>query len=573
MMTIIKRTLFILSVVLFCCKMNVIAAGQEAVYLQTDRTTYIAGESVFYQLYVFDLVTKKRSDLSKVGYIELRAPKSDPALKIWVKVDAGMASGSLVLPDTLPSGVYQMVAFTSVMKNFGEQYFFHKEIMIVNRFDKKLDLRSVKSSSNDSSQYHRTDKLPWIKTDKAVYGPREKVIVTLGKTDIKANVAVSVYEEPQIKATEKSIVETLNECVVPATKLTSTAYLPESKARILRGRVIDETTREGVQAATVFLSCLDSVANLQYASTDSNGIFQMLLSDYYSGKELFFTIKDMPVGQKWKMEIEDNFILSEKWKPELISYKRDFKDYIYKSQDIVYINKSFGLDESVNENPIFENKPNCPQLYRSTVKSVYPSDFVPLDSFPEIVIEILPTVKLTRHDGKYQAYVMISSQGNTYSDREPLIFLDGVYVDDIQKIIDLNSAKIKKIDVLDNVRILGDLIFYGAVSIISKSNEIISTVPAPNSLRYKNENRNVGKSFVVVNPDSIKDHHTPFFKQLLYWNPNLELKKDDNTAFDFYTSDNTANFIIKVEGISENGTPISASSVIKVNNPINVTVK
>jgi len=553
--------------------MNVIAAGQEAVYLQTDRTTYIAGESVFYQLYVFDLVTKKRSDLSKVGYIELRAPKSDPALKIWVKVDAGMASGSLVLPDTLPSGVYQMVAFTSVMKNFGEQYFFHKEIMIVNRFDKKLDLRSVKSSSNDSSQYHRTDKLPWIKTDKAVYGPREKVIVTLGKTDIKANVAVSVYEEPQIKATEKSIVETLNECVVPATKLTSTAYLPESKARILRGRVIDETTREGVQAATVFLSCLDSVANLQYASTDSNGIFQMLLSDYYSGKELFFTIKDMPVGQKWKMEIEDNFILSEKWKPELISYKRDFKDYIYKSQDIVYINKSFGLDESVNENPIFENKPNCPQLYRSTVKSVYPSDFVPLDSFPEIVIEILPTVKLTRHDGKYQAYVMISSQGNTYTDREPLIFLDGVYVDDIQKIIDLNSAKIKKIDVLDNVRILGDLIFYGAVSIISKSNEIISTVPAPNSLRYKNENRNVGKSFVVVNPDSIKDHHTPFFKQLLYWNPNLELKKDDNTAFDFYTSDNTANFIIKVEGISENGTPISASSVIKVNNPINVTVK
>ncbi|MDD3908032.1 MAG: hypothetical protein PHF34_07460, partial [Bacteroidales bacterium] len=570
MMTIIKRILFILSVVLFCCKMNVKAAGQEAVYLQTDRTTYIAGESVFYQLYVFDLVTKKRSDLSKVGYIELRAPKSDPALKIWVKVDAGMASGSLVLPDTLPSGVYQMVVFTSVMKNFGEQYFFYKEIMIVNRFDKKLDLRSVKSNSNDSSQRLRTDSLPWIKTDKPVYGPREKVIVTLGKTDIKANVAVSVYEEPQISPADKSIVETLNECVVPVTKLTSTAYLPESKARILRGRVIDESTREGVQAATVFLSCLDSVANLQYASTDSNGIFQMLLSDYYSGKELFFTIKDMPVGQKWKMEIEDNFILSEKWKPELISYKGDFKDYIYKSQDIVYINKSFGLDESVNENPIFENKPHCPQLYRSTVKSVYPSDFVPLDSFPEIVIEILPTVKLTRHDGKYQAYVMISSQGNTYTDREPLIFLDGVYVDDIQKIIDLNSARIKKIDVLDNVRILGDLIFYGAVSIISKSNEIISTVPAPNSLRYKNENRNVGKSFVVVNPDSIKDHHTPFFKQLLYWNPNLELKKDDSTAFDFYTSDNTANFIIKVEGISENGTPISASSVIKVNNPINV---
>ena len=571
MMTIFKRIFFILLVALFCFNMNAKAAGQEAVYLQTDRTTYVAGESVFYKMYVFDSVTKKRSDLSKVGYIELRAPKSDPALKNWVKVDAGIASGSLVLPDSLPSGVYQMVAFTSVMKNFSDQSFFHKEIVIVNRFDKRLDFRLVKSNPNDRSQCHQTDSLSWIMTDKLVYGPREKVVVSLKNTNVQANVAVSVYEEPQIKSVDNSIVETLDEWSLAPVESTSTAYLPESKAKILRGRVINETTRESVQAATVFLSCLDTVANLQYASTNSNGMFQMLLSDYYNGKELFFTIKDMPVDQKWRIEIEDNFILSDKWKPELDIYKSDFKDYIYKSQDIVYINKSFGLDNGVNEKPISENKPICPQLYHSTVKSVYPSDFVPLDSFPEISIEILPTVKLTKHNGKYQAYVMISSQGNIYSDKEPLIFLDGVYVDDIQKIIDLNSARIKKIDVLNNIRAFGDLFFYGIISIITKSNEIISTVPASNSLRYINENRNIGKSFVVLNPDSIKNNNIPFFKQLLYWNPNLELKQSDHTTFEFYTSDNTANFIIKIEGLSEDGTPISASSVIQVNNPINVT--
>ncbi|MCK9312233.1 MAG: hypothetical protein M0P26_08150, partial [Bacteroidales bacterium] len=65
-MTIFKRIFFILSVALFCFNMNAKAAGQEAVYLQTDRTTYVAGESVFYKMYVFDSVTKKSSDLSKV---------------------------------------------------------------------------------------------------------------------------------------------------------------------------------------------------------------------------------------------------------------------------------------------------------------------------------------------------------------------------------------------------------------------------------------------------------------------------------------------------------------------------
>jgi len=67
--------------------------------------------------------------------------------------------------------------------------------------------------------------------------------------------------------------------------------------------------------------------------------------------------------------------------------------------------------------------------------------------------------------------------------------------------------------------------------------------------------------------------HSPFLRQLLYWNPSLGLNATDDTNFEFYTSDNSAKFIIKVEGISEDGTPISASSAIQVENQINVTDK
>jgi len=572
MRTLLKKTYFILIVqllMLMCFTMQAKSAVQEAVYLQTDRMTYIAGESVYYKMYVLDAASKKRSDLSKIGYIELRAPKSDPTLKIRVKVDAGIASGCFLLPDTLSSGNYQVVAFTSFMRNQGEQSFFQSNMVIVDRFDKTLDFKNIKSSPKDTNVCHQADSLPWITTVKKVYAPREKVVVSLGKTNYKANVAVSVYEESGGTSTDKSIVETLNGW---SAKPLLTDYLPESRWEILRGRVVDAKTRKNIQTATVLLSCPDIVPNLQYATTNANGMFQMSLDTYYDGKELFFTLKDMPAGSNWKIEIEDNFNLSDKWEPELMTDKVLTDSFLLKSQDIVSINRSYELEEGVYEDSLSKKGPICPQLFRCPVKSIYTSDFIPLNDFREIAVEILPTVSISKHDDTYKAR-LVSFMGNEYADKEPAIFLDGVYVDDINKIMDLGSDRILKIDVIQTERAFGDLVFYGVISIISISNEIVKTKPASNSLRIKNDHSNISKSFVAINPISKKDKHTPFFSQLLYWNPNLELMRSDHTEFEFFTSDNIGNYTIKVEGILDDGTPVSSSSCIKVITPENILVK
>lgn len=137
----------------------------------------------------------------------------------------------------------------------------------------------------------------------------------------------------------------------------------------------------------------------------------------------------------------------------------------------------------------------------------------------------------------------------------------------------LGSDKILKIDVIETERTFGDLVFYGVISIITKSNEILKTKPTSSSLRIKNDLTNSSKSFVAINPNTIKDMHTPFFRQLLYWNPNLELKGSDQTNLEFYTSDNIGNYTLKVVGISEDGTPVNYSSCIQVITPENVLVK
>ena len=551
---------------------NAMEINQEVVYLQTDRTTYISGETVYYKQYILDPATKIPSDISKVGYILLRSAGSKPVLKIRVKIDAGMSNGSIVLPDTLASGAYQLVAFTGVMKNFGEQCFFHKEITIVNRFDKELDFKTAKSTSTDSTLTESQGTDQKIKTDKNVYGIREKVIVSLGKMNSKANVVVTVFEEPKIRSSYKSISETLHafsDSVPERQSLKS--YIPENIGKILRGRVIDRTTNKVVNSATVLLSCMDTIPNLQYAVTDSNGVFRMLLSNYYEGKELFLTIKDMPENQHWKIEVEDEFAQQEKWNPVLISVKNNSNEYLVKSQHIVYINKSYKLNNDTTEKSNTDIKVICPRLYNCPVSSVYPSDFVPLNDFQEIAVELLPFVRVNKEKGIYHVHVTGTSSDKLNVDAA--VFLDGVFVDDMNKVARLGSEQIKKIEFIDAERTFGDLVFQGVVSITSKLNEIENTIPAFYSIRIKNDKLNKNKNFVPINSTLIRNRNIPLFKQLLYWNPNIEINGTDYTDIEFYTSDNIANYIIKVEGITDDGTPISLSSGFQINNSNNVKDK
>lgn len=553
-------------VVCMCGAMQLRAADvREIAFLHTDRNVYIAGETAFYKLYVLDSSTKKGSISSKIGYILMRASNSNIVLKIRVSLNAGLANGNILLPDTLTSGTYQIVAFTNGMKNFAEKDYFYKEIIIANRFDKDLNFKIQNQTKNTFLTSLLSDTISSLNVEKQVYSSREKVIVSLEKTKIKANVSVSVYEIPTIQIPEKTFVETLNGLSDISNEMPKNNYLPETRSKIIRGRVIDDTTKKPISGATILLSCPDTIANLQYSITKPDGTFELLLNNYYDGKDLFFTIKDKPANQLWKIEIEDKFSLSEKWNPALTLENTQIKAFIAKSKNIVYINKSYRLNDAENVSIRSISKSICPQLYNCSVHSVFPSDFVSLKDFPEIVVELLPLVRMYKRNNKYVARVINASISSPFH-QDPAIFLDGVFLDDINKIIGLESDMISKIDVFGAERVFGNLVFQGVISIITKSNEILKTKPAYHSLRIKNDINNESSNIVNVTPNAILNNNTPFIKQLLYWNPNLLIDETNNAHFEFYTSDNKGNFLIKVEGIGEDGTPISQSANFQVNN-------
>lgn len=123
---------------------------QEKIYVHTDRSAYICGEVLWFKAYIQSAATNKPLSLSKVVYVELLNTLHQPVLQCKAPVQNESGSGSFFLPFSLPSGNYELRAYTNWMKNFSSDYYFTKNINVINT-TKSLDPSATVHASVD---YH-----------------------------------------------------------------------------------------------------------------------------------------------------------------------------------------------------------------------------------------------------------------------------------------------------------------------------------------------------------------------------------------------------------------------------------
>lgn len=124
---------------------------QEKLFIHTDKDFYLAGEIIWFKIYNVEGSDNKPVDFSKVAYVEILDYANEPILQAKIKLKEGMGEGSFFLPGNMLSGKYLFRAYTSWMKNFDPEFYFHKEIVVANTImaqDKALEEKT------DKSDYH-----------------------------------------------------------------------------------------------------------------------------------------------------------------------------------------------------------------------------------------------------------------------------------------------------------------------------------------------------------------------------------------------------------------------------------
>jgi hypothetical protein len=102
----------------------------EKVYLHTDRDIYTPGDTMWYKAYLTDAQTNVLTASSGTLYVELIGPSANSINTQTIKLKGGLANAELFLNDTLAAGGYRLRAYTSWMRNFGDNFIFEKNIAI-----------------------------------------------------------------------------------------------------------------------------------------------------------------------------------------------------------------------------------------------------------------------------------------------------------------------------------------------------------------------------------------------------------------------------------------------------------
>jgi hypothetical protein len=122
---------------------------QEKVFVHTDKSFYVAGEIIWFKIYNVDAASYNLLDISKVVYVEIINKEQKPILQAKISLKQGLGNGSFYLPFSIASGNYILRAYTGWMKNFSSDYFFEKNITIINS-TKRLGLKP----KTDSLDYY-----------------------------------------------------------------------------------------------------------------------------------------------------------------------------------------------------------------------------------------------------------------------------------------------------------------------------------------------------------------------------------------------------------------------------------
>lgn len=115
----------------------------EKVYLHTDRTYYYTGDDIWFKAYLIEAENNLLTNQSNNLHVELISPASKIISSRIIRLEDGLGNGDFKLTDDMRSGRYRLRAYTNYMRNFSDELFFIKDIIVINSKDNSEESSNI----------------------------------------------------------------------------------------------------------------------------------------------------------------------------------------------------------------------------------------------------------------------------------------------------------------------------------------------------------------------------------------------------------------------------------------------
>ena len=341
-------------------------------------------------------------------------------------------------------------------------------------------------------------------------------------------------------------------------------YQFEKEDHFLLGKLLTSDQQAVDSDEILFLCTPGREAGFQYARTDNEENFRFNIHIDEGVKDLIIMPDD--VNKNHKINIESSF--SDQYLQSEISVdstKIAAPPYISKWSVNYQVKRIYGAStRGVPLNPTFT--PLKPiRFYGKPDIELIMTDYIRLPVMEEVFFELLPHVSLKKKKSIYEISISDRVDENPYITL-PCLLIDGVIIRDASLIANIDPEIVEKIDVIKEKYLVGKYFFSGIVNVITKSGDF-SCVSLPDEM-IRLPYRVIDPVWSFVSPDyssvELKDNRFPDYRNTLYWNPSVLPGKEGKARIEFWSSDNKSDYVINIQGITQEGKTFSLKKIIKV---------
>ena len=200
--------------------------------------------------------------------------------------------------------------------------------------------------------------------------------------------------------------------------------------------------------------------------------------------------------------------------------------------------------------------------YEYNEKKYFLNDYSRFKTLKETVTEVVDAVYILQNKGEYTFHVKFYNDV-VKSDLLPLVLIDGVLIQNHHTIIDYDSNNIESIGVVRDKYIYGGQLFMGIISIKTFKADYKHSVSESYIKKVKLIKPQVSKKYFKQEYNDSKLNRIPDFRNQLLWQPDFVLSNNE-ALISFYTSNNTGDYEICIEGYTNDGKPVSLREIISV---------
>ena len=438
--------------------------------------------------------------------------------------------------------------------------------------------------------------------DQPSYGPRRKVTLQLAASASTASLSLAVYQLDSLSARQSADISTFLALTselkgsiedpgyylrdssqtaqaaadnlmltqgwsrfrwddVLAGRLPALPYLPELNGHFVRGRI---TTATGAPAVgvTAYLAAPSRVARFYNATSHTTGDIQFETNNFYGPTKLVLQT-DLRQDSTHHLELFSPFSTryTASLAPPLVLPRYQAATLTQRHVQVQTQQVYFGKLEHPYTQPVLDSV----ALYGRPNEQYLLDDYTRFPTLEDVLREYVPGVQLRkRKDGFH--FMVTDHVNQTIFHDDPMVLLDGVPVFSINRLMQLDPLKVRRLDVMTGRYFHGPLTYDGLVSFTTYKGDLAGFQLPTQALLEEYEGMQGQREFFAPRYETAQQQQSRLadFRNLLYWNPNVQLRASQPRILDFYTSDQAGRYLVVVQGLTPDGRLGSTSTTLEV---------